>query len=524
MELSAKKLLIYVRVSTEDQAEKGYSIEGQLQACRVKAHELGYSEAEIGIFQDDVSGATLNRPGLSRIRNLVKSPMKPQVIVMFDPDRFSRNLTHQLLLTDEILKNGVKLEFVNFEWKNTPEGIMYYQLRGIFAQYEREKIRERTMRGRLIKLQNYGKLSFDPRLFGYVFDTETDVLKLSDKESRTVKLIFQLAAKGKSGEEIARILARSGIPAPRGNRWYGSTVTRILKNRSYLGTYMAYKTDNHDGYKRKRPESEQIPVFVEPIISQELFDRAQRTIEKNRTRTGRPPARSYLLSGIGCCFCGRSIVVNGSSANRRYAYYTCSTKTKTSYDAGSGKPAERCSGKNLNTDAVDQAVWLEIQGLLLEMESAMQQWQLRKPQQSLLQPNDSRTMELEIITNHLQELTSQADKLLDLYLAGRIEISHFSGKKAEIDQMSGLLAARIEQINADISSDRENAAQSKRSNTPVCATAALSNISSLKKKSIIEKVVNKIIFQADGSLTVVIKQDFAAYIQNRDTFNNQNYK
>jgi site-specific DNA recombinase len=172
---------VYVRVSTEDQARHGYSLQAQVEACRARAEALGASDVKV--FADEgVSGALLARPGLNALREAVRS-RAAALVVVWDPDRLSRNLSHQLLLTEEIEQARVRLEFVNFEWKSTPEGQLFYALRGAIAQYEKEKIRERTGRGRLQKARQ-GKLPAAFRPYGYDYDPGASLLVVKPEEAQ----------------------------------------------------------------------------------------------------------------------------------------------------------------------------------------------------------------------------------------------------------------------------------------------------------------------------------------------------
>lgn len=409
------KVGIYARVSTEEQAEKGYSMESQLGACRAKALELGYAGGECAVFTDDVSGARTDRPGLNALREWCKSSKRPELVIVYDPDRLARKLSLQLMLTDEWLKLGIRLEFVSFEWNNTAEGRMFYQLRGMFAEFEREKIRERTIRGKLTKLQTTGKLSLDPRLFGYRFDTGQDILVVDPGQAEVVRRIFRLAAGGFSGEEIARKLAQDGVPAPRGQRWFGSTVTRILHNRSYLGEYKAYKTDYHQGYKRKRPESEQFALPIEALVEEELFLEAQRTLQRSRTRSGRPAMKEVLLGGLVRCPCGRSMVVGGASSARNYSYYICTSKLKKAYAPVNGREREPslCTNGYWNTGGTDEAVWQELVRFLLEHRPLWLPYAEQSPEEV---PGEGRAYALLM----LQESERKLRKLVELYLSDGI--------------------------------------------------------------------------------------------------------
>ena len=409
--INEKKVAVYARVSTEEQGDKGYSLESQIEEGIKLAEKLGYTKSEIVVYSDQASGATLDRPQLSELREQINYGEKPDIIIVYDPDRLSRTLMHQLLLTDEWLKAGIQLEFVNFEWKQTAEGMMFYQLRGIFAQYEREKIRERTIRGRLTKIKKYKKLSVDPRLYGFQFDTKIDELIENPEESEIVRYIFSLAANGLSGQEIARKLNKEKVRAPRGVNWHGATITRIIRNKSYLGIYMAYKSDYHQGFKRIRPEEEQFPLSIPRIVDDDLFKKANETIEKNRTHMGRPAKRSYLLKQLDYCQCGTAMVATVKSGNREYTYYTCSSKRKD------------CSIGYWNTTVVDEVVWRKI---VIALSSSNQAYE-----QVIANFTGSKEEKASYSTR-LQKLQHQEEKLLELYLHGQIEEEMFLRKKEKL--------------------------------------------------------------------------------------------
>src|SRR5262245_18220245 len=90
---------IYARVSSEDQG-KGFSLPSQVKACQTLASQAGYAVPDSYVFCDEMSGTTLDRPGLRQLRELV-TRRAIAAVVIYDPDRLSRNLGHQLLLAEE---------------------------------------------------------------------------------------------------------------------------------------------------------------------------------------------------------------------------------------------------------------------------------------------------------------------------------------------------------------------------------------------------------------------------------------
>src|SRR6266850_7045948 len=137
---------IYVRVSTEDHG-KGFSIPTQIEACQKLAEREGYTVPESHVLIDEgISGTTMDRPGLRRLRELVQTQALAAAIV-YDPDRLSRNLGHQLLLAEECERANVQMLIVSHPLEPGPEGWMFFQMRGALAEYERAKLLERTRRG-----------------------------------------------------------------------------------------------------------------------------------------------------------------------------------------------------------------------------------------------------------------------------------------------------------------------------------------------------------------------------------------
>jgi site-specific DNA recombinase len=244
--------LIYVRVSTDDQANKGYSIPAQLKSCRTKAKELG-ADNIVELVDDGHSGAFLDRPGMNQLREIIRNKKdslqqkRENVIVLcYDPDRFARNLTHQLIITEEIENSGASLEFINFEWQNTPEGRLFYSIRGAVSAYEREKIKERSVRGKRAKAEA-GKVPDNSKPYGYMYDEELKSYVINEEEAEMVRQIFKWYIEEKIGlAKIAERLLIYGYPTRLGrNQWAISSIHGIITNEMYTGTTWAFKTYKH---------------------------------------------------------------------------------------------------------------------------------------------------------------------------------------------------------------------------------------------------------------------------------------
>jgi site-specific DNA recombinase len=139
---------IYARVSTQDQADRGYFLPTQIEACLAWAQQHGYSVPEHSVFSEDYTGMSLNRPQCKKLRELVQQLV--QMVIVYNQDRLSCKLAHQLLLSEQFDQAGVPLYVLSMPTtEKTPEAQLFSNMRGVFAEYERAKILERTARGRI---------------------------------------------------------------------------------------------------------------------------------------------------------------------------------------------------------------------------------------------------------------------------------------------------------------------------------------------------------------------------------------
>ncbi|MGB9661552.1 MAG: recombinase family protein [Moorellaceae bacterium] len=340
-----RKAIVYARVSTQDQA-LGFSLATQKELCEKKARDLGATEIEI--IEDTYTGTELHRPALDYLRRQV-SERQVQLVVVYDPDRLSRDLTDLLLLCREFDGAGVRLEFVNFDWERTPQGMLFLQMRGAFAQFEHALIKERTQRGKARKAAS-GKIRCYARPFGYNWDAENDTLVINPAEAEIVKQMFRWLTdptEPLSPWQIAQRLSQLYPPGPRGKGWIYTTVLRILKNPVYAG--QMHRRD-------ERPEWK--PVLVPAIISPAVFAQAQERLAQAKRFNRKGTKRQYLLQGLLVCGeCGRRLAVwaHGGPEGRNYSYYTCPGRYPGK--RGEREGAKRCLLPSWETKKLDGAVW-----------------------------------------------------------------------------------------------------------------------------------------------------------------------
>ena len=147
-----KTAAIYARVSSDRQKED-HTIASQTAALIHYAEEKDYAVPPEWIFQDEgYSGAILVRPGLEALRDLAAQGQIETALV-YSPDRLSRKYAYQILLTEELNRNGVELVFLKAPSSATPEDPLVVQFQGMIAEYERAQIAERSRRGKRHRAQ-----------------------------------------------------------------------------------------------------------------------------------------------------------------------------------------------------------------------------------------------------------------------------------------------------------------------------------------------------------------------------------
>src|SRR5258705_4616016 len=211
-----KPAAIYTRVSS-DRQKQDHTIASQTAALMEYAKTNGYVVPPEWVFQDEgYSGASLQRPGLETLRDLVAQGQMATVLI-YSPDRLSRKYAYQVLLTQELSRCGVDIVFLKSPAGGSPEDQLVVQFQGMIAEYERAQIAERSRRGKRHKAQQGVEniLSGAPYGYRYVKKTDTSAVyyEVIEAEAQVVRLVFEAyTQQGLSINAIARMLNQQQIP------------------------------------------------------------------------------------------------------------------------------------------------------------------------------------------------------------------------------------------------------------------------------------------------------------------------
>jgi site-specific DNA recombinase len=393
----AKRAVLMGRVSTDDQAENGYSLPSQLEACRKYAELQGFSV--VGEFTDDISGVTpiAERPGGKQVQAMIDSKSTDAVIV-YCVDRLARDTVELLVTARAWLRSGVELHFCDIG-KVKSENDILLVIRGWVGGEERERIRERTKRGRDAKAQDGLVVSSAATPYGYTYN-EGHITP--NEQAEIVKMIYTWYVHGDDDGKklsingIAGKLTKMGVTTPgelkrqSWNRkrgpgvWNTATIHDILSNPTYCGQWQWGVTRSNNGIVDTSPKKDMTTVSVPAIIDRDLWQTVQERREYNRRMSKRNTKRKYLLRGLVQC-CGYTMVGQYATSHST-KYYRCNNKQIKRFERK--KPG---CGRCIRCDVLDPIVWGYVLDIAANPET-FRQLLLEAQQQELnaLQPKRER--------------------------------------------------------------------------------------------------------------------------------------
>jgi len=297
---------IYVRVSTEEQAQEGFSIRAQEQ--KLKDYSKIKEWAIYKIYRDEgISGKNITaRPAINEMLEDVKKGYVKNVLV-FKIDRLTRSTRDLTDLIDLFNEYDCAFNSLNESIDTqSATGRMFIKIIGIFAEFERENIAERVTLGFERKAREGYSPSSRSASYGYNRENGEKIQTINEKEAKIVRGIFDMFVnKHMSYCSIRDNLNNRNIPTKENSIWDSRTITSLLKNCNYKGyVRYAYKDD-----KRKF----EVKGLHEPIISEELFNEAQILAEKMSKKVYKKhPKEEHYFSGILYCgLCGERLMLHG---------------------------------------------------------------------------------------------------------------------------------------------------------------------------------------------------------------------
>jgi site-specific DNA recombinase len=449
---------LYARVSTDKQ-EREETVASQVDLLRQTAAARGYEILPGNVFIDDgVSGTRLDRPALERLRDLAAESAF-EVVLVTAPDRLARRYAYQVVLVEELTRGGCEVVFVQQSLGASPEEQMLLQMQGVFAEYERALIHERTRRGQLFAARQ-GRVNWGNPPYGYTYVRKTPTtpqhLVINEVEAEVVRLLYRWCVEEQlSSYAIQRRLTAQGIVprTARHGRWAQSSIIEILRDSLYKGDAYYNRTqatDVHQPYgprgrkdrvpgnghgRTRRPLSEWLAVPVPPIIDPETWERAQGQLRQNQERAQRhtTPQRYLLRSLLVCGHCSRRMVGSWSPQGGRYI---CALRYPRHVPGA-------CPGRSLGAPTIEQSVWAHVQRLLADPEVLRHQYEQGRGDPAVDVRAEHERARLE---RKLTALEREKTRLLDAYQAEVIELTELAERRERLTEQGQLLRARVQEI------------------------------------------------------------------------------
>ena len=468
------KVALYVRVSTTSQLEEGYSIEEQkakLESyCDIKDWHI-YKVYTDGGF----SGSTTERPALEQLIKDAQSKLFDTVLV-YKLDRLSRSQKDTLYLIEDIfLKNNI--EFVslleNFD-TSTPFGRAVIGLLSVFAQLEREQIKERMQLGKLGRAKAGKSMMWAKTSYGYDYNKDTGSMTVNEYEALAVKEIFTSYLAGMS---ITKLRDKINEEYPKQPAWSYRTIRGILANPVYCGLNQ-YKGQTFQGTHKA-------------IISLVDFEQTQKELAK-RQQTARelsnprPFQAKYMLSGLAQCgYCHAPLKVilgqkrkDGTRFKRYECYQRHPRKIKgvTVYNDN-----KKCDSGYYEMELLEHYVLTRIAQLQNDPDKI----------QELFSDDTTPAVDKQAIQKQIDSLTLKLSKLNDLYLDDRITLDELRTKSSDFIKQRSALEEEIKKASND-----KQAGKRERIEKLLDASSVL-DMSYDNQKVIVRELIDKVQVTSD---------------------------
>ena len=404
---------VYVRVSTDDQRDNGYSIDSQLRMIKEYCEKNDYDIVDI--YNDaGHSGKDLMRPEMQRLLKDIKSK-KIDKLVAIKVDRLTRNNYDGFWLLNYCEEHDVKSELILEPYDvSTANGEMIFGMNLVFGQRERKEIGARTKRA--MEEMALEKIHPSKAPYGYIRNKDTGHLEVEPIEAQVVKEIFELCKKGQSTRNIATIMKDNNAYLKRG-KWASDRVYKILTNSIYIGVF------EYGKYKRKPQDILRVENYCEPIIDEITWNATRNVLVKNKhSNYGE---YIHLFSGlVKCPICGE---IMSSSESFKYP----NGKQKVYYHLRCKNHNCRGFGLHYNTEKIETKLKQVLEELTLFMLSM---------DNEIITCNSTKSDDVKDIEKAIEKLKLQEKRLVDLYLSSTLDVETINHNNAvikkEIDKLS----------------------------------------------------------------------------------------
>ena len=350
---------ICARVSTADQL-KGTSLDTQVEECRAYAKNRDLKV--IGEYVDGgVSGKYANRPGLDRLMADCRAG-RIDVVIVSKHDRFGRSFRHTVALVGELEELGVEFVSIAERIDDSPSGRFQRNVLLSVAEFERERILERTSAGKERRAIE-GRWSCGQPPFGWRLRRDEhgiSQVEIHPAEATAWQRIAEgLIDRGLSTLAMARELNAAGIRKRKGGVWTAGSLRKLVQEAHALDGNWTYRRDGRPWAKTS--DGPPIPMQLPAVLSAERFA-ALRTVIARQNLSRKPINTLHLLSGRLTSACGSAMWIQVPRNRRRI--YRC--RAKFAPDGGGAAKIVKCGCHNIDAEAIEEHIWAAVAKALLD--------------------------------------------------------------------------------------------------------------------------------------------------------------
>ena len=372
IEKRRKIIAIYCRVSTDEQAEFGYSIDEQKRLleewCKANDYIIYKCYSDRGISGKNIK----DRPALKELLSDAKEG-KFDMVISWKINRVSRKLEDVLKIVNILEENNITFKSYSEPFEtDTPAGRMQFQMMALIGEFERGTISQNIKMGMCAKVKSGNWCG--GRVLGYDLVPNNspeeekkgkNKLEINEKEAEIVRFIFNEYSKGKGYKAITNQINKLGYKTKKGNNFSVGSIRDILTNPVYIGE-IRYNVRQNWSEKRRRninPNPIRVKGKHEAIIDRELWDKVQLILESKKGKPSRIYDGEYPLTGIlRCPKCGAGMVISRTTntladgTKKRIAYYCCGN--------WKNKGTSVCNSNTIRVDKANEYVFKKIEELV----------------------------------------------------------------------------------------------------------------------------------------------------------------
>jgi site-specific DNA recombinase len=465
----SSKAALYVRVSSDEQAAKGTSLSTQEERLREFCGQNGIIVA--GVYCDDgYSGATLDRPRLQQMLQDARRNLFSRILV-YKLDRLSRNLKDAVnLVLGDLKEAGIEFQSITEPFNTLdPSGRIMFGNLAIFADFEREQIRERCCRGRAMRNRE-GKFTGGQLPYGITWNRQTNAYETVEDEARIYRRIFDLYVIDKQGlAQIAHRLKEEGCVTRKGMSFAPRQIRFLLESPAATGKWNRHRivtrTSSNPLVQRKlqnpiydkrgeRPREEWITICVPPIVPREIWDRAQERLA-SRCRATRTVHPALCQGVIFCGKCGSRLGLRGAKRRgKTYRWYQCYARLYKADRRYRHYKGHGCDMPSVSQAELDSIVWAKIEEMVVNpavLWDAVYGGGDRNKQESLSRRADS-------LRRQLRQAKVQEDRAARLFTLGadpktaERQVKEVAARRRALEQelAQAEKAARLEDARQDL--------------------------------------------------------------------------